>query len=533
MYKVIIVDDEPVIRKGMLSFINWEAMNCIVVFEAGNGADTIEYLRKSSADIIITDIRMPGIDGIVLSRYIHENYPEIKIIILTAYADFSYAQQAIRYNVIDFVVKTNPFETIPEAIRKAQQVIENEKCKEKELKLLEDKINCSFTEICDNFIKDIINGIIINHDLISDKAEELNININNFFLVVYEINNASEDNINATLEEQNKFVFSIKNFLSMAFKDYHHYTAVMNKNLLITIVSFNNNASSKYMQSLLITCNEILSTAEGFMKFTLNIGISNIHKYIYELSPAYLEATEALSESFYTDNHVSVYMQKNSIHIRNKINIHKYADNIINSIQNGNHDDAFHLLHELFREYRKNKEPIENVKVSSMLICSQCFRILANYNLNNKEGSVADETNIYRQIQSSKSINGVSKIICNVIRSSSFIIASNQKQYNYLVIQVNEYINKNYNINISLQSIADYVHVNSSYLSRLYKKKTGESIVDAINKHRIEISKKLLKNTTNKIFEIALSVGIEDPAYFTHVFTKYVGMSPKEYKAGL
>jgi two-component system, response regulator YesN len=531
MYKVMVVDDEPVIRKGMLTFINWESLGCTIVFEAGNGIDAIEYVKMNNAvDIIITDVIMPGIDGIGLTKYMYENYANIKIIILTAFADFSYAQLAIKYNVVDFVVKTNPFETIPESVLKAQKLIKNQKGKEKEIKILESRINDNLSELCENFIKDIINGIVINHSVISSKAKVLNINLDNYFLIVYEINNTSEDNVDNFPEEHNKFIFSIKNFLSLAFKDYRHYTTIMNKNSLITIVSFNKYSTSRCIQSLLITCNEILSTAERFMKFTLNIGISSIHNHIVELPKAYFEAHEALSESFYNDNQVSVYFPKNDMPISNKaINIYKYTDQIISKIQNGNHSDSISLLLELFREYQTTKEPIENVRVLSLLICSQCFRILANYNLNMQD-YISDETNIYKQLQESKSINTLSSIICKIINSTSQIISVNKEQYNYLVIQVNNYIRDNYTTNIRLQFIADYVHVNSSYLSRLYKKEVGESIVDAINKYRIEVSKKLLKNPSNRVFEIAALVGIEDPAYFTHVFTKLVGMSPKEYK---
>lgn len=531
MYKVIVVDDEPVIRQGMLCFINWESLSCTIVYEAGNGIEANEYIKSNPVDIIIADIKMPGMDGIELAKNIYEQYPNIKVIILTAFADFSYAQQAIKYNVVDFVIKTNPSEKIPEAIQKAKELIESEKDRERKLEMLKSKINDNISEISEKFLKDIINGIVINPSVIAGKVKELDIKLDNYFLIAYEINKSSEETTDDSIEEHNKFIFSVKNFLSLAFKDYYHYTIIMNKNMLITIVSFSNYSSSKCTQSLLMTCNEILSMADGFMKLTINIGISSVHKHISELPKAYSEANEALAGSFYNDNQVSVYLAQSNMHISTKvINIHEYADKIVSNIQNGNYSGAISFLLELFDKYRKNKEPIENIKVSSLLICSQCFRILGNYKLNIQD-YMSNETNVYKLIQDSKSINALSPIICNVIKSTSNIITDNEKQYNYLVREVNRYIRDNYSTNIGLQSIADFVHVNSSYLSRLYKKETGVSIIDSINKYRIEMAKKLLKDPANKIFEVAVSVGIEDATYFTHVFTKYVGMSPKEYKS--
>ena len=141
MYKVMIVDDEPIIKQGLLCFVNWESLDCEVICDAQNGIDAIEKLALHSVDIVLTDVKMPGMNGLELSKFIYENYPSVKVIILTAFSDFSYAQTAIKYNVLDFVIKTNPTEKIPDAIIKAKTLIAQEKEKEEKLKLMEQKAN--------------------------------------------------------------------------------------------------------------------------------------------------------------------------------------------------------------------------------------------------------------------------------------------------------------------------------------------------------------------------------------------------------
>lgn len=118
MYNVMIVDDEPVIKKGLQCFIDWSLLHCEVSCEASNGMEAVELLGYYEIDIIVTDVRMPGMDGLALSDYVHRNFPQIKVIILTAFADFSYAQTAIQYEVVDFVIKTNPTEQIPGPLKK-------------------------------------------------------------------------------------------------------------------------------------------------------------------------------------------------------------------------------------------------------------------------------------------------------------------------------------------------------------------------------------------------------------------------------
>ncbi|AUS97091.1 DNA-binding response regulator [Clostridium thermosuccinogenes] len=529
MYNVMIVDDEAVIRKGLQCFINWSALDCRLVCEASNGIEAIECLKNNDIDIVIADIRMPGLDGLELSKYIHDHYPSTKVIILTAFADFSYAQAAIKYYVVDFIVKTNPTEKIPEAIKKAKELIMRQKEKENQLKLLESKLRENTSEIQEKLIKDIINGIVFPPDLIGKKLAQNGIQLENFFIIVFEISDPSAD-YSENPEAHNRFIMSVKNFLGMAFKDYHYHLFVMSKNILFIIVSFTKGSASFCTQSLLVTCNEVLAMLDSFMKFTISIGISGMHKSPAEIPQAYNEALEASSSNFYNSNNVSVYASSAGESRKSAyVQMHKFNDAIVNHIQSGNLNAALEDINKLFQKYRENKEPIEHIKVSSMLLCSLCFRLPANLNLNADLLNI-NEADIYKQIQQCKSIQSLLDLIVDVIKSISKLTSENKKQYSLIVREVNNFLHNNYNKNINLQSIADHVHVNSSYLSRLFKKETNMSIIDTLNKIRIEKAKQLLMDPRNKVFEVASEVGFDDPTYFTHVFAKYVGMSPKEYR---
>lgn len=530
MYNVMIVDDEPVIKKGLLCFVNWEALDCQVVCTAGNGIEAKENLATFSVDIVVTDIKMPGMDGLELSKFLHNNYPSIKVIILTAFADFTYAQTAIQYNVVDFVIKTNPSEKVPDAVEKAKALITQEKEQENKLRLLEEKISTSMSEICEKFFKDVFNGILLSDTRIESRVAELEIKLKNYFVVIFDTNSNSMESSAADPEECNKFMQSVRNFLSMAFKSYPHYTIVADRTLLVSIISFKSPNASLCTQTLLMICNEILSMADSFMRFTISIGISRLHQTIHDLRKAYLEAANALQGSFYNDNHVSVYMPHTAPAPLSAGQSLDSAEKIVNSLRSGSSQEAFKSLEVLLEGYRSNKEPIENIKVTCILIASYCYRLLAGCKLFAPE-LTDSEPDVYKQIQASKSIQNLSCILSHLIENIARVMQNNHAPYSYIVKETQKYIRDNYSKNIKLQTIAEHIHVNSSYLSRLYKKETRESIVDTLNQYRIDMAKKLLKDPANKVFEVACAVGIEDPAYFTHVFTKYAGMSPKEFKA--
>ncbi|KUP24384.1 response regulator [Paenibacillus sp. DMB5] len=527
MYNVMIVDDEPVIKKGLQCFIDWSILGCEVVCEASNGMEAVELLDYYEIDIIVTDIRMPGMDGLALSDYVHRNSPQTKVIILTAFADFSYAQTAIQYEVVDFVVKTNPTEQIPRAIEKATRLLEKEREQMQKVRQLESKLNDNLSEISEKFLKEALGGLITDEVSLLSRSRELGLELKNYFGVYMEIKEIPESH--AKTNDHHRFLASIRQFLAHAFGERPSYIMPMEKNTLLALVSMDGSNASVSTQTLLTISNEILAMAENFRQYHVNIGISLIHRDVLSLREAYLESKEALQGSFYNDNYVAVYMPYTSKTLTPGAPPHHAAEQIAGHLQQGQSELAIQQLDQLLENYRSTKEPIENVKVACLLIGSYCFRLLSTSTPFAPEMEESQSA-VYKQIQESKSIQLLTDILKRLIQSCSRAIAQSDTQPNYIVIECQKYIRENYNQNLNLQIIADHIHINSSYLSRLYKKVTGESIIDVINKYRIEMAKKLLRNPASKVFEVAEAVGIETPAYFTHVFSKYTGMSPKEYK---
>ena len=119
MWKVMIADDENYMLEAMENLIDWKKMDCQLVYKAKNGQDLLEQVKKNPPDIIITDIKMPLVSGIEVARYVYENMLPVKVIILSAYADFQYAQEAIKYDVCGYIIKTSVIEMLPGMIQKA------------------------------------------------------------------------------------------------------------------------------------------------------------------------------------------------------------------------------------------------------------------------------------------------------------------------------------------------------------------------------------------------------------------------------
>jgi two-component system response regulator YesN len=321
----------------------------------------------------------------------------------------------------------------------------------------------------------------------------------------------------------------------MAFRNYTHYTATIREYRLCSIVTFDKLNSDECMQSLLDTCREILSTVEGFTNFSISIGISNPHCTPIEIANAYKEAEKALTVNFYNSNNSSLSTYSNQINALSKEErslTNSYLELIMKQVQEGPQEALKSSILELFEKLSLNKQPIDYIKSIGIHLCFSFETLLSNFDLS-IANSVQGGNNIYKDIFESNAAVYLSEMLVNVATSVLNQLSSLDGKSNIIIKKVYVYINENYKNNIILQNLADYVHTNSSYLSRLFKKETGSTITDAINKVRLEKAKELLANSDLKTYEVAVEVGIPDPSYFSVIFKKYTGISPKDFSRKL
>ena len=193
MFRVMIIDDEPIIRKGIRSIINWKQYDCEVCAEASDGEEGKSLIEALRPDILLTDIRMPGTDGLAMIRAVKDLVPDCKIIILTGYRDFDYVQEAIKLGVFDFVLKPSKIEELTAVLSRA---ISELKCLAKRTEEL-DKLKMLFEQnipvLKEKLLYDILYGINPDGESVLAQADLLGIRIERFILAVAEIDNDDED----------------------------------------------------------------------------------------------------------------------------------------------------------------------------------------------------------------------------------------------------------------------------------------------------------------------------------------------------
>jgi two-component system response regulator YesN len=522
MLKVLIADDENQIRNGILSFIDWTGLNCNIVKVSANGIDAWEYIMNNNVDLAICDIRMPGFTGLDIAKNIKDYDLKTKVILLTAYPDFNYAKTAIKYGIIDYVIKTTFIEELPTSVEKAKAKINEEKT-------LADNVNELSQKAKENnkLSRWKITFDILNGNMNSEYEKNLSVYAgmfeNSYILFALEI--TESDNFIPTTDYQK----ALNSLVKKTFSEYDYDYFILNSNFVVLIVYISEkNCLIRYKSQ---KCEEVVLIAEKELNINIRIGISSISRSIGNIIKAYNESIIALSKISISSkdvNEFSIDMVPEKAENR-PLDIRKYIIEIENRIEASDINGIIYEYSNFISFLINNSLGIENIKIYNVVVLSYFFKGVSNAVL--KRTIIYEDFDIIIQrIYKMKSIKSIYLTTCYFLKrlgENSRISNGNDK---IMVMEIESYIKKYYRDDISLENIASEMHMNSSYLSRYYKKETGEGIIESLNKYRINIAKKLLMNNDMAISKICELVGIPDPAYFTHVFRKYEMMSPKDYR---
>lgn len=520
MVKVLIADDELLVRVGLKTTVNWEENGFILVGEAQNGKEAIELFDKHDPDILITDIKMPMIDGLELIQILQKKKKKLKSIILTHYDDFSYAHKAIKLGASEYILKHN---LSPEILLEVLNTlaldidsVNSGQDSKKDYKQINNENNYLNHLLEKAYVSNISKksyNDLINVDSISTKYPY-------FFIAFGKVEYDSESEINM------KDNMLIKNLSKALFlKENIIYTDIMTDEYLILLFNIDSvmeNIKKKQEEYILAFRRNL----KHFLEMDMVFGISTVSNKILDI-PQLLEEGRVTSGRYFFNNSQKIFFyddleKMKPVHCRVENKIIMECMNTYDSIKLHHYiDDIFSKVHESYDVNRVKKVFINLISLA---------RVLYYEKNKSSELSISDIKFDYNNFNKLKTFESIKKYVHDVY---DFLLTSNEngnKEYSYVVVKSVEYIKNNYMRNISLEEVADNVEISKSYLSLLFKQETGINFSNFLSNYRIEQSKKFILETSYKIYEIAERVGFDNPYYFSRVFKDKVGMSCKEFK---
>lgn len=515
MIKIMIVDDERNIREGISQLIDWEEMGCEVVMTCANGSIALQYLQTNPVDIVVTDIKMPVMDGLELSRRIYEEFEEVKVIILTAYSDFMLAKQAIKYKVVDFIVKNDFMEELPVAVKKTIDIIMENREKSGAGALPADE-GQSYTVLFRN--------ILLNGELKESEIAAYHLNQYHYCLCACEIDLYDKE------EKECDLLKILGNILKISLKECEFTILPLADNYCIIVIRYAKTGRIN-LNTMIEYFNNIIGMVEEFMRIDIRFGLSQQIDSPQMLQKGLEEAKESLAGIMTEGCGLRVYtsvVDKDGHGI--SCDMDKYMSKICELTFEEDTEEAKDMLVELYAKLFSAGCTFEQCKLYMLVITSSIIHKAMRYYIDVEQDFNEMEKDTYAQIQNVKTLFSLMQIGTGTISRIRSLCLGKKNLKNELVKKVDDCIRMHYREEITLQYISNELYLNSSYLSRTYKKLTGNTITEKITMYRVAKAKDLLSNSTLKIYEVAKAVGIKDAAYFTNIFMKYVGQNPTEYR---
>lgn len=510
MLKLLIVDDERMPREILVNYIQWEVLGIGAVEEADDGVNAMSIVQKMQPDIIISDIKMPRMDGIELAAIVRKHLPNCKFIFLSGHSDKEYLKSAIKLKAVSYVEKPINLEEITEVLKSTvSECIEEMEKKEDILRLTEQKI-----------CLDLINT---NAD-INDIAEKLSYIGKSFpvnckyVTVIVKLNAGEQPDIKTAI--QKLLESSLKHISSdyiMGLKE-EDYCIIHFK---INSDSFVDELKEIFENFICEAKQSLHENAKLFVGFGQETGSLN------DLRLSYQTAVISIQKHFFKGyNKLIIYTEDQG-------NIYEFDEAtftlIDDYIRSGKQSEAEVLVKRLANDIRKheNSSPdyIRNIFYKIILTLS---RLAEDMNISFFE----DECKyILDTVSKANTLNEIETDVLQLIISISSSINSINDYNNDITLQITSCINSNfYDQALSVNSISQTLNLTPAYLCTVFKKDTGKTINQYITNVRVEKAKEYLKSQQAKIYDIARKVGYNDGKYFTKVFTKTVGINPKEYR---
>lgn len=531
MIKVLIVDDEMIIRKGIRTSIDWERLGIEIVGEAKNGQEALELSGRMEPDIVMTDIRMPVMDGLALAAALRERQPQVKIIIVSGYDDFDYARQALKIGVSEYLTKPVGAEDLTKLMLKLGDQIHEERDRSYEERNKGMLLRESLPFIQSKWLLRLLQGEAKLDEEMLDRARQLQIMLEGpeYAVAVVDIDDYLLLMGQASDREKELLMFALYNVADELLTErYPSALCQMDESSIAILL----NVNRMNRHRILTMCEELSDCIRRFVKVSVTIGIGSVVPSLHQVNESMLEALNALSGKAYRGKGQVIAFQpgEHADHDEPVFVSAKEEAELLQSLTALDTAGIQDRLDTWFRHFAEAGASYPHVR-------SLCVKLIV-LATNHVEQMGVQRSELepvllrpYEEVHKYETIFDLRSWVGRIFDSFvDHLTRHKTGRYRNIVAVAIQYMQEHYAQDLKLEDVAGQVYVTPNYFSRVFKEETGEHFSEWLNKLRVEKAKQLLKDVGLKVYEVAERVGYNDYKYFAHIFKKYTGITPKQYR---
>ena len=532
MYKVLLVDDEALIREAISENIQWEEMGFSFMGACENGRQAMEVIEKEQPDLLLTDINMPFVDGIELTKFVYENYPDTKVIIISGFDEFEYAKNAVKYQVLEYILKPiTPMEFL-ETLSRVKKMFDERNASQRDMKKIRSAYVSNLPVVQGRYLHNLLNGTV-DYGKLAEKQEELRLCLSAgcYNTALVEGDSLEPFTTQYTNVKDDLALFAIYNIAAEIVTEENCgvvFQGIDEK----TVILFMENEKEALQKKIRKVIPEIRHAIEEFLKIQVTIAVGKTVMNLEELPDSFAKTKSALEYKFMLGGNQTIEAEEYE-EIRNSakhVDIFEWASQIATSIRTDKIEEmeqkTAHFIEQIKRSYvNKNRSfvYVQNLVLSVMNLLELSSEL--------EEELYSQERTFMKQINECENLDEVEKCLFGTFRYICKLMSNQRDSYGRRQAMLAlDYIEKNYgDSSVTLNSVCSALAMSTSYFSSVFKNYTGETFIESLTKKRMEKAKILLQQGKMRTYEIAEAVGYSDAHYFSVAFKKAVGKTPTEY----
>ncbi|HZJ57936.1 MAG TPA: response regulator [Clostridia bacterium] len=522
MYKLVLVEDEIETLENIVRNIDWETCGFTLAGKALSGQEALSIVDQVKPDLIITDIRMPYMDGFEMIKRVHEKDNSICFLIISGHDEFDYAQLALQYGVLDFIIKPVTKEIIEKSLGKAKAHLDKQYAIRNDMDTLRQQLKESMDLLRSSFLIEILSkGVSDEYFNMAVGSYDLP-QRSTFSIIAIQTESTGKGRklIDRHFSGKQEIMWlALRNLVEEQINaDFTSYILQYQERLVIYAFS--------HKRNLIALCDRIVAAAEKLWGLKLIVGISNPCSSLRNANVYYLQAVRALNLDFVNnEQRVYCYSDLQLEQDESPTLLDLTLDESV--IINGEKDDIAGVFDNIAQSLAEAQLSEQRLSSTQAEINSQLLRLADDFDVD-----VLSKFPVHQIYDHFQDINGWIQLITLIAEYINREIQD--KNYctgTLLMAHAKSYIDENYtDPELSLDRICDHLDISASYFSALFKRDFSQTFLQYLTSLRIQKACSLLLNTDKKSSQIAREVGFTSPNYFSYRFRQYVKTSPVEYR---
>lgn len=542
MLKIFLAEDEVVVRETIKRMIPWEELGFELVGEAADGEMALPLLIRQQPDLLITDIKMPFMDGLTLARLAKKEIPGLKVVILSGYDDFNYAKQAIGIGVEDYLLKPITKNALIERLSEIRSRYEHEKTQKEYYEKFQREMQAYEKNSSRDFFEALVDGSMDMMEVYK-RAEKLGLDIvaEAYNVLIFTMN--CDEDFSGQRDEYSSWEAESLELLENFFAG--HSSAMLFRSNIFSygvLLKGQRETIEENTRACVDEIRKILSRQDGRREWFLAVGqsvdrLSQIQKsyhtasrafsqrYLYDENILYYDEMETMEHpGGQAETEDNAYLQKVDVNALNPAILQKF-------LSNGLQEETENFVKDYF--YAIGQEPMESLVFRNYVILNVRFSVISfikGLGCDTNEMESADTEEVLAE--SGKNMESAIAYAKKMISQAIEIRDQNSGNKNRSILKTAvDFIDSHYmDEEISLNTVANVANVSSNHFSALFSQNMGQTFIEYLTTLRMNKAKELLRCTGMRSSEIAGEIGYKDAHYFSYLFKKTQGMTPSDYR---